>query len=74
MAQVVRSKQGFANCLKGCRISSGYTQEELSKICGIATSTLAHYEAADRYPDFENFCKLVYALDCSPVYLMVENA
>lgn len=43
----------FHNIFKQLRISSGYTQIEMSQKLGISRSTIGMYETGAREPDFE---------------------
>ena len=43
----------FQNIFKQLRISSGYTQIEMSQKLGISRSTIGMYETGAREPDFE---------------------
>ncbi len=43
----------FFNIFKSLRLSSGYTQQELSEKLGISRSTIGMYETGAREPDFE---------------------
>ena len=52
------------------RKSKGLTQQELSKILGVASSTISMYENGKREPDYKNLKKLAYYFDCSVDYLL----
>lgn len=56
--------------LKKARTSKGFTQDKLSKIVGVARSSISMWENGDSQPDNEMLIKLSGVLDVSIDYLL----
>ena len=58
-----RTTEIFRKNLKLYRVQQGYTQEELSELCGISTDYLSQIERGKRTPSFKRMELLAKALD-----------
>lgn len=56
--------------IKAQRARKNITQEELAKILGVSSSTVAMWEVDRRDPDTTTLKKLAEVLDCSTDYLL----
>lgn len=60
----------FSARLSAARELRGLSQAELAKRAGIQSSTIAHFEGGRRKPSFDNFVKLVEALEVPADFLI----
>lgn len=63
----------FDSMLKKLRKSSGYTQAQLAKKIGVATSTVGMWESGSRRPDYDTLKVIAKALGVSMGYLLGEE-
>ena len=68
-----RTTEIFRANLKTYRTRQGYTQEELSEICGISTDYLSQIERGKRTPSFKRMDLIATALNIEVYKLFVEN-
>ncbi len=60
----------FSEKLKKLRVNAGYTQADVARRLGIASSTIGMYEQGRREPDMEIISKICELFHVSPTYLM----
>lgn len=56
------------------RTKKGFSQLELSGICGCGKSTIGGIESRKHFPSFELILKIAYALEIHPADLFLRNA
>lgn len=60
----------FSQRLKDCRKKCGFTQSELAKKLGVASSAIGMYEQGRREPDSSMLLKICSVLDTTTDYLL----
>ena len=60
----------FSQRLKDCRKRCGFTQSELAKKLGVASSAIGMYEQGRREPDSSMLLKICSVLDTTTDYLL----
>ena len=53
--------------IKKYRLAKGYTQENLSELCGLSTDYISEIERGKKLPSFKSFLKISEILDI-PAY------
>ena len=66
----MKNNKDFSIILKECREGKKISQAKLSKLTGLQTAAISHFETGLRKPSFDNLRKLADALEVTTDYLL----